>query len=140
MFNIYVGSAIDIHPDRAIKQVEEFKKLFSKYKVNVFGAGYDKDSPIIDEHSTPELKGIISAYDLRIIRNCDIFLMVTDLDTFCPGTSMELEYSRNLGLYTIVLCLGNGFCKNIFIETYANKILYSKDELREILKNVCGEK
>lgn len=139
MFKLYYASAIDTCVKEAFEQIEIFKKILSKYDIEVYGAGF-KDSPIISPDSSEEYKGVVSAYDLRKIRECDILLVVTDLKTFCPGTMMELEYSRNLGLYTIVLCLGNGFCKNIFIKTYANKIIYSKDELRQILKNVCGEK
>lgn len=141
MFNIYFASAIDKYPEKAFKQIEKFKSILSKYKVNVYGAGIDKDSPIIDKHSTPELKGVICAYDYRILRQCDILLMVTNLETFCPGTCMELEYARQLGIYIIVLCLDNkDFVKNIFIETYANKIIYSIEELEYILENACGSK
>lgn len=141
MFKAYFASAIDVCPKEAVKQIEKFKCILSKYKVNVYGAGFDKDSPIIDESSTPELKGVICAYDLRKIRESDILLFVTDLDTFAPGSCMELEYARQLGVYVIVLCLGNeDFVKNIFIETYSNKIIYSVDELEYILENVCGKK
>lgn len=141
MFNIYVASAIDVCPEEALKQIERFKVILSKYNVNVFGAGMDKDSPIIDEHSTPELKGAVVAYDLRKLRESDILLFITNLKTFCPGSCMELEYARQLGLYIIVLCLGsNGFVKNIFISTFADKVIYSVEELEFILENIVGRK
>lgn len=140
MFNLYFASAIDVYPEKAFKQIEKFKRVLSKYKVNVFGAGMNKDSPIIDEHATLELKGVICAYDYRMIRQCDILLVVVDQKTFCPGTCMELEYGRKLGLYIIVLSLGGDFIKNIFIETFASKIIYSIKDLEVILENVVGKK
>jgi len=141
MINLYYCSSIDINPKEALKQIEKFKGILSKYNINVFGAGIDKDSSIIDENSTLELKGVVCAYDLRKIRESDILLFVTDLSTFCPGSCMELEYARQLGLYVIVLCLANkDFVKNIFIETYANKIIYSVEELEFILEDIVGKK
>jgi hypothetical protein len=99
-----------------------------------------------------------------MIRQCDVLLVVTNLKTFCAGTMMELEYARNLGLYIILLVLqkkisceecnekiydseNNYYCmihcdkmfpklKNIFLETYCNKIIYSMEELEEILKDL----
>jgi hypothetical protein len=153
MFKLYYASAIDACPEKALQQIREFKQLFAKYDVNglpwgemlmkvevrnpieVYGAGFGH-SPIITPESTDVYKGILSSYDKRILRDCDVLLVVTDLKQFCAGTMMEFEYARNLGIYTIVLCLAEEKCKNISIETYANKIIYSKKELEEILKDL----
>ena len=184
MLKLYYASAIDMCVEEAFKQIEEFRKLFKKYQyqditdifetiesaakqvnhpIQVFGAGFNQ-SPIIGPDSSPVYKGAVTAYDLRLIRNCDILLVVTDLKQFCAGTMMELEYARNLGIYTIILCLSdkgctncekanecslgslaekkcpiyhtNGMVKNIFLETYANKIIYSMVELEDILKDL----
>ncbi len=67
---------------------------------------------------------------------------------------MELEYARQLGLYIIVLSLpeidhirkGVRFrsdpCKvnSIFLQTYANMIIYSEEELEAILKELTDVK
>lgn len=174
MFKLYYASAIDTCPDKALKQIEEFKKVFDSYgeefnwegvknPIEVYGAGFNGSS-IISPECSKEYKGVISAYDLRKIRECDILLIVTDLKQFAAGTMMELEYARNLGIYTILfittpldenckICM-NGFSetdrcgeedcrvceynpiKNIFLETYINKIIYSMRELEVILKDL----
>ena len=46
--------------------------------IEVYGAGFG-DSPIIGPETSKEYKGVVSAYDLRKIRECDILLVVTDL-------------------------------------------------------------
>ena len=158
MFKIYYAAAIDTCVDKAFKQIEEFKKIFNPYTnsfsinhpIVVYGAGFG-DSPIIGPETSVVKKGVISAYDLRKIRECDVLMVVTDLKQFAAGTFMELEYARNLGIYTIVLALIPKFnyqkigpyevppptkVQNIFLETYANKIIYSKEELEEILKDL----
>jgi nucleoside 2-deoxyribosyltransferase len=138
LFKLYYASAIDVCVEKAFKQIAEFKKVFAKYNIKVFGAGFE-DSPIIPQNCTREYKGIITAYDLRKIRECDILLVVTDLDTFCAGTMMELEYARQLGLYTILLCLDP--LKNIFLDTFCNKIIHNIEELELILADIArGEK
>ena len=172
MFKLYYAAAIDTCPEKALKQIEVFKKIFSKFiqeewtdgsnirivsnfvknPLEVYGAGFG-DSPIITPESSKEYKGAVSAYDLRKIRECDILLVVTDLKQFAAGTMMELEYARNLGIYTILFVLPKivlhnfGFdtltpvetqqeVTNIFLETYANKIIYSMEELEAILKDL----
>ena len=191
MFKLYYAAAIDTCVEQAFKQIDEFKKVFKPYildccecvfeyqlestpeqvkkcdnchKIEVFGAGFG-ESPIIGSDSSSVYKGVTCSYDYRLIRQCDILLVVTNLEQFCAGTMMELEYARNLGIYTIVLILqkkvscidcedkglqglGNGdFCanhcdnmfpklKNIFLETFCNKIIYSMEELEEILKDL----
>jgi hypothetical protein len=173
MFKLYYAAAIDTCVDQAFKQIEEFKILFEKYSSNillslpdynkckvsnpieVYGAGFG-DSPIIPPECSQVYKGVISAYDLRKIRECDVLLVVTDLKQFAAGTFMELEYARNLGVYTIILVLSTEVSceidmnyhppllvniqpirvKNIFLETYANKIIYSMSELEDILKDL----
>jgi hypothetical protein len=167
MFKLYYAAAIDTCVDKAFKQIEEFKKLFNKHTIyfkngqlvstvknpiEVFGAGFN-DSPIIGPETSSLYKGVISSYDFRVLRGCDILLVVTDLKQFAAGTFMELEYARNLGIYTILFVLPedtgmdnyvgskvkynqNGKLKNIFLETYANKIIYSMKELEDILKDL----
>lgn len=175
MFRIYYASAIDTCVEQAFKQIEEFKKVFCKYTIRldpidlrtyvdvnnpieVFGAGFG-ESPIIGPETTPVYKGALCAYDLRKLRECDILLVVTDLKQFCAGTMMELEYARNLGIYTIILvtysekdckpckpvakyfncdeCLHEKYgVKNIFLETYGNKIIYGMEELEDILRDL----
>ena len=180
MFKLYYAAAIDTCPEKALKQIEVFKKIFSKFiqeewtdgsnirivsnfvknPLEVYGAGFG-DSPIITPESSKEYKGAVSAYDLRKIRECDILLVVTDLKQFAAGTMMELEYARNLGIYTILFVLPSKkvLCmlvmvilvilvkpelkmrvtkgeQNIFLETYANKIIYSMEELEAILKDL----
>lgn len=133
MFRLYFASAIDVCVSKAFEQRERFKKIFAKYPdIEVVGAGFGK-SPIISPESSMEYKGLITAYDYRQIRQCDVLLVVTDLDTFCAGTMMEMEYARHQGLYIIVLCLGSNELKNIFVETFANKIVYSIKELEGII-------
>ena len=172
MIKLYYASAIDCCVEECFRQIEEFKKIFEPYckltkvvnhcieknnsLLQVYGAGFG-DNPIIGPDSSDVVKGVVCAFDLRHIRECDILLVVTDLQTFCPGTMMELEYARQMGLYIIVLCLPPKVtidfggdtpalmtittpkvkCKNIFIETYANKVIYSIEELKEILDEVC---
>ena len=127
MFKLYYAAAIDTCPEKALKQIEVFKKIFSKYQMQdifkvidgeveqvnkpifVYGAGFGS-SPIITPESSKEYKGAVSAYDLRKIRECDVLLVVTDLKQFAAGTMMELEYARNLGIYTIVLVLSKKGC------------------------------
>jgi nucleoside 2-deoxyribosyltransferase len=135
-FHLYYASAIDVCVTEAFERIAKFKKMFAKYKIEVFGAGFG-DSPIIPPNYTEEYKGVITAYDFRKIRECDILLVVTDLETFCGGTMMELEYARQLGLYTILLC--PVALKNIFLESLCNKIIHTKRELEEILKDITRE-
>lgn len=163
MFKLYYAAAIDTCVDKAFKQIEEFKKLFNIYTIRewgvregiknpieFYGAGFG-NSPIIGPETSAVKKGVISAYDLRKIRECDVLLVVTDLKQFAAGTFMEFEYARNLGIYTIVMVLPKEVpiysqpygtrlekqrCHNIFLETYANKIIYSMEELEEILKDL----
>jgi hypothetical protein len=141
MFKMYYASAVDCSVDYGKAQLRLFKELFKKYsQIEVCGAGIG-ESPIISLDSSKTLKKTIVAYDLRKLRECDILLVVTDLETYCAGTHMELEYARNLGLLTIVLCVHkNGTCKyglkNIFIETLADKVIHSIEELEEILEEI----
>ena len=158
MFKLYYAAAIDTCPEKALKQIEEFKKVFSiymkegfsfgdsfdgshneiivKHPIEVYGAGFG-DSPIIGPETSAVKKGVISAFDLRKIRECDMLLVVTDLRQFAAGTFMELEYARNLGIYTILFCYGyEEILKNIFLETYANTVISSMGELEEILKDL----
>jgi nucleoside 2-deoxyribosyltransferase len=187
VFKLYYASAIDTCVEEAFKQIEEFKKIFKPYtyncdecifledtmnqvdkckkchKLEVYGAGFG-DSPILDGSESSIKKGVICAYDLRKLRECDVLLVVTDLKQFAAGTMMELEYARNLGIYIIIMVLQEkklcdecpdfknnmekmiecaNTCnqmlpklKNIFLETYANKIIYSMEELEEILKEL----
>jgi len=83
MFRLYYASAIDTCQEEAFKQIVEYKKLFAKFALTleVYGAGFN-ESPIIRVDSPPTKKGVVCAYDLRLIRQCDIFLMVTDLKTY----------------------------------------------------------
>lgn len=148
MFKLYYASAIDNCQEKTLKQIEEFKKIFKKYScssyswsngipnhpIRVYGAGFGS-SPIITPENSKEYKGAVSAYDLRKIRECDCLLVVIDNEQFCFGTAMEMEYAKQLGLYIIVLSLGKEKVKSIFIETFANKIIYSMKELEEILKD-----
>jgi nucleoside 2-deoxyribosyltransferase len=103
MFKMYYASAIDVCVKRAFEQIAEFKKIFAKYPIEVYGAGFG-DSPIIPPNCSDDYKGVITAYDLRKIRECDILFVVADLETFAAGTCMELEYARQQGLYIILLC------------------------------------
>lgn len=135
MIKLYYASAIDVCLDKALHQIEAFKRILGKYYIDVYGAGF-KDSPVIKPDSSESLKGVVTANDLRVIRECDIFLLVTDLETFCPGSCMELEYARQMGLYTIVLCTSGYKTNNIFLETFANKIIYSVKELEDILGEI----
>jgi nucleoside 2-deoxyribosyltransferase len=133
MFKIYYASAIDVCVTKAFEQIASFKEIFEKYKIEVYGAGF-ADSPIIPPNCTKEYKAVITAYDLRKIRECDILLVVTDLTTFAAGTMMELEYARQQGLYTIVLC--PNALKNIFLESLCNKIIHNITELEAILEDI----
>lgn len=132
MFKLYYAAAIDTCPEKALNQIEEFKLLFSKYErlslneifdengrtqvknpIQVYGAGFG-DSPIIVPETSAVKKGVISAFDLRKIRECDVLLVVTDLNQFAAGTFQELEYARQLGIYTILMIIGEEELKNIF--------------------------
>lgn len=169
MLRLYYASAIDTCVEDAFKQIDKFKALFDKYTkkesmqvtygfdpkwvrkegvnnpIEVYGAGFG-ESPIIGPDSSYVFKGAVSAYDLRQIRQCDILLVVTDLKQFAAGTFQELEYARNLGIFTILFVHDTkleGECmehsskvKNIFLETYVNKIIYSMEELEVILKDL----
>ena len=137
MLKIYYCSPIDINPEKARKQIEYFKWLFSKYSnIEVYGAGF-KDSPIISNNSSWDKKAIVIAYDYRILRNCDILFVNSDLSTFCAGTFMELEYAKRLGIYVLLLVPEKP--KNIFLECLADKIIYSIDELEVFLNNICDD-
>ena len=136
---LYLAQPIDCSKvcQERIYKIMKFLFVNELYtKIIVCGAGIGEDSPIINpETSSPEYKGIISAYDLRKIRECDIMLVISDDNTFAAGTFIEMEYARNLGLYIIVLWLGKPL-KNIFVQTYANKIIYSYKELEDILRDI----
>lgn len=132
-FKLYYASAIDVCVKKAFEQIAGFKTVFKKYNIEVYGAGF-ADSPIIPPNCTAEYKGVITAYDLRKIRECDILLVVADLTTFAAGTMMELEYARQLGLYTILLCPNT--LKNIFLESFCNKIIHNVNELEVILADI----
>jgi nucleoside 2-deoxyribosyltransferase len=135
---MYYASAIDVCVKRAFEQIAEFKKIFAKYPIEVYGAGFG-DSPIIPPNCSDDYKGVITAYDLRKIRECDILFVVADLETFAAGTCMELEYARQQGLYIILLCPNK--LKNIFLETFANVIIHNSEELEKLLADITrGEK
>ena len=118
-------------------------KVEVRNPIEVYGAGFGH-SPIITPESTDVYKGILSSYDKRILRDCDVLLVVTDLKQFCAGTMMEFEYARNLGIYTILMLLSPEdpkereafYLKNIFLETYVNKVISSKEQLEDILKDL----
>jgi nucleoside 2-deoxyribosyltransferase len=134
MLRIYYSSPIDVCVEKAFKTIELFKKIFAKFpELEVYGAGFGK-SPIITSESTWSKKKAIVAYDYRIIRSCDILFVNTDLDTFCAGTMLEMEYARQLGMFIILMCPEKP--KNIFLETLADKIVYSIEQLEEILKEL----
>jgi len=170
MLRLYYASAIDTCVKEAFEQIEMFKKIFAKFSnIEIYGAGFGI-SPVISLNSSKIFKKATVAHDLRQLRLCDIFLMVTDLKKYGAGSHMELEYARRMGLLTIILvlnreiiceaCNGSGedevygtknccsFCKgkgkllrkekvkNIFLETLADKIIYSIEELEEILKEI----
>ena len=165
MFKLYYAAAIDTCVDEAVRKIVEIKEILTPYTIpfeyscviipkpedfdysklvyhngvahpiEVYGAGFG-ESPIIGPTSSILYKGAVSAYDFRKIRECDILLVVTDLKQFAAGTMMELEYARQLGIYTIIFVTSKSKVKNIFLETYANKIIYSKEELIEILKDL----
>jgi len=141
MFKLYYAASVDCSVDQGKHLLGIFKEVFKKYpQIEVSGAGIG-ESPIISLDSSKTLKKAIVAYDLRKLRECDILLVVTDLKTYCAGSHMELEYARNLGLLTIVLCVDkDGLAiyglKNIFIETLADKIIHSIEELEEILEEI----
>jgi hypothetical protein len=133
MFRLYLAQAIDCSADQGKQKIRLFKELFESHpEIALYGAGIG-ESPIIKLDTPKILKKAIVAYDLRKIRECDVFLMVTDLKTYCAGTHMELEYARNLGMLTIILCLTKDPIKNIFLETMADKIIYTLDDLERLL-------
>jgi nucleoside 2-deoxyribosyltransferase len=146
MFKIYYASAIDVCVQEAYQQIEEFKRMFYRLNYNeeherkstaieVCGAGFGK-SPVLDG-PTPEIKkDVVAAYDLRMIRGCDILLVVTNLKTFAAGTFMEFEYARQQGLYIIVCVMTEHCVHNIFINKYADKIVYGVNELEKALKEL----
>jgi len=134
MFKIYYASAIDTCVEEAFKRIEEFKIIFAKFpELSVYGAGFN-ESPIIGPETTWIKKKAIVSYDYRMIRNCDILFVNTDLDTFCAGTMLEMEYARQLGLTIILYCPKKP--KNIFLETLADKIVYTIPQLEEVLKEL----
>jgi hypothetical protein len=134
MLKLYYSAPIDTCVEEAFKEIAEFKIIFSKFPLlEVLGAGFG-ESPIITPDTSDVKKGVIVAYDYRIIRGCDILLVNTNLKNYCAGTLLEMEYARQLGLYIILLVPEKP--KNIFLTTLANKIVYSKKELIEILKDV----
>ena len=134
MFKLYYAAAIDTCVEQAFKEIEEYKQIFSKFpEIEVYGAGF-KESPILDEKSTHDKKCVVTAYDLRKIREVDILFVNTDLKTYCAGTMVELDYAKRLGIYVIMLCPEKP--KNIFLTSLVDKIIYSKEELEEFLKEI----
>lgn len=134
---MYYASAIDCSVDQGKHLLGIFKELFKKYpQIEVYGAGIG-ESPIINLDNTKIFKKTIVAYDLRKIRECDIFLMVTDLKTYCAGTHEELMYARQLGLCIIVCILGTEKVKSIFIESHADRIVYGIEKLENVLGELC---
>ena len=138
MIRIYFAQPIDIKPDNVEVTIREFKKIFTKFpNIEVYGAGFN-DSPIINpDKVTWTIERVIVAYDLRQIRQCDILLIVTDTHTFCAGTMMELEYARQLGIFTIMLSLSKEV-KNIFLLTMIDRLAFSAKELEDILKEISS--
>lgn len=149
---IYYAAAIDNCPDKGRTQLEQFKQLLKKYPIELRGAGIG-DSPIIKLDSSPCVKGVIAAHDLKELRECDILLVVLDSKAQAIATFMELEYARQLGLYIVVLILSKTtekcpYCdrqkmiaegnKSIFLETWANMIIYSIEELEVILNEITN--
>jgi hypothetical protein len=134
MIKLYFATAMDKNPQKAKELKEYFEKLFKEYpNIQVFGAGFN-NSPVLNVlHSTWSLQRAIAALDLRQIRECDIFLFVTDAKTYAAGSLMELEYSRQMGLMTVVLILGATECYNIFLQTLTDRLLYSVDDLKDLL-------
>lgn len=137
MFKVYIGQPIDSKPDRALERIKKLKELFSKFpNIEVYGAGFG-DSPIINNNATWTIKRTVVAYDLRILRKCDIFLAIVDSHTFCAGTMMELEHARQLGIFTIMLSLSKEV-KNIFLLTLVDRVVYSIEEVEDILKEISS--
>lgn len=135
MLRLYFAQALDCSPDKGRAQLARFKEILSKFSIELHGAGIG-ESPIIKLDSSLEVKKAIVAHDRKEIAECDIFLVVSDLKTFCPGTCMELEFARMLGKLTIFLALSNEKVKNIFLETEVNRIVYSISELEKVLKEI----
>jgi len=134
MLRIYYCSPIDICLEKAKEEIEKFKQLFSKFpNIQVEGAGFG-DNPIVDSNTSWIKKKAIVSYDYRILRSCDILLVITDLKTFCSGTMLEMEYARQLGLTIILYCPYKP--KNIFLECLTDKIVYSIEELEEVLREL----
>jgi len=134
MLKVYYSAPIDVCVKEAFKKIDKFRELFAKFSsIEFYGAGIG-ESPIIRPESSDVKKGVVVAYDYRLIRNCDILLVNTDLNTYCAGTLLEMEYARQLGLYIILLVPEKP--KNIFLTSLANKVIYSMEELEDILKDL----
>jgi hypothetical protein len=135
MLKLYYSAPIDTCYEEAFKEIAEFKELFAKFpSIEVYGAGFG-ESPIITQDTSDFKKGVVVSYDYRIVRGCDILFVNTNLKNYCAGTLLEMEYARQLGLYIILLVPEKP--KNIFLTTLANKIVYSKKEVEELLKELC---
>lgn len=137
MFKMYYAAAVDCSVDQGKYTLKILTDLiFKKFpEIEVCGAGIG-ESPIISTQSTKIFKKAIVAYDLRKLRECDILLMVTDGKTYCAGTHMEVEYARSFGMLIIVYNMGRGLLTNIFLETTADKIVNSIEQLEEVLREL----
>jgi nucleoside 2-deoxyribosyltransferase len=136
MFKVYIAQAIDSNPEGVIENINNFANILIEYGLDVRGAGIPP-SPIIGPDTNIERKKVIVAYDLTVLRGCDILLVISDLDTFALGTMMEMEYARQLGLYIILYCPSK--CKNIFADKTVDKEVHSEFELRCLLRSITYE-
>ena len=134
-FKLYYAAPIDENIEVAKRRVERFKNIFKKYNIKVYGAGINKDSPILTPKASIYLKNAIVAYDLREIRECDIFLLVLD-SSYGAGCLMELEYARQLGLYCIIYWDSYKPMNNIFLRKFCDNFVTDLDYLESILEEL----
>jgi nucleoside 2-deoxyribosyltransferase len=131
---VYYAGAIDSVKDKGRTEREYFKKIVEQCGCKMIGAGFD-DNPIISSNSPLSLQKKIAANDLELLKKSDIILVVTDLSTFAVGTWIEMHEASKLGQPIIIFIKNNSKVKNIFINTYSNKIIYNDiDELKSTLK------
>lgn len=166
VLSIYYAAAIDNCPDKGKKQLEQFKQIIGKYPIDLKGAGIGDspiiklDSSVhvkgvITAHDLKELRmcdillvvldsssqAVATFMELEYARQLGLYIIILILskkEEFCLACAGDRDEWKK----KCTICHGTGKIlmpmenKSIFLQTFANAIIYDIHDLEYILKEI----
>jgi len=133
---VFIASAIDEDQSRGQDVRDRIGKIIRDCGHEVLGAGIG-DNPIIATDSSKALCRVIARHDLMEQGHAHVTITVIDGKTPVVGTPIEFYNGWQCGQYSIVYAVG---CQvnSIFIKAFADVIVHSEMDLREILQELMS--